>query len=121
MLQVICIIKLILFLYFFFISFHVLYRRDQGFSYMNHRDLDHQLNHREQLHHKHSLTQDPSKSPESPSLDGAICDGSLFLCYILPPLLHLSAFIHTIWLLRLTDNEHLQTLFEKVRRVLSPF
>lgn len=65
-------------------------------------------NHQE--HHKQILFESPTDSPE-----GAICEGSLFLCYILPPLLHLSAFIHTIWLLRLTDNEHLQTLFEKVR------
>lgn len=42
------------------------------------------------------------------------CDGSLFLCYILPALLHLCAFLHTIYLLRLAENEHLQTLFEKV-------
>nr|CAH0106163.1 unnamed protein product [Daphnia galeata] len=80
------------------------YRRDKGFSYIKFPDVD-LLS---QNFHQHLGS---NKSPETPE---TVCDGSLFLCYILPPLLHLGAFIQTIYLLRITDNEHLQTLFEKV-------
>ncbi|KAK4018762.1 uncharacterized protein LOC116917802 isoform X1 [Daphnia magna] len=78
------------------------YRRDTGFSYVKSSGIDNLI----QNHHQH-LT----KLKETTE---TVCDGSLFLCYILPPLLHLCAFIQTIYLLRITDNEHLQTLFEKV-------
>lgn len=80
------------------------FRRDTGFSYVKSSGIDNLI----QNHHQH-LT----KLKETTE---TICDGSLFLCYILPPLLHLCAFIQTIYLLRITDNEHLQTLFEKVSK-----
>ncbi|XP_046636007.1 uncharacterized protein LOC124314721 isoform X2 [Daphnia pulicaria] len=78
------------------------YRRDKGFSYIKIPGVDHV---------SQNVYQHLTKSPDTPEV---MCDGSLFLCYILPPLLHLGAFIQTIYLLRITDNEHLQTLFEKV-------
>ncbi|EFX72152.1 hypothetical protein DAPPUDRAFT_111071 [Daphnia pulex] len=76
--------------------------RDKGFSYINIPGVDHV---------SQNVYQHLTKSLDTPEV---VCDGSLFLCYILPPLLHLGAFIQTIYLLRITDNEHLQTLFEKV-------
>ena len=78
-------------------------RRDKGFSYIKYPSIDHLGQ-----AHPHQHLSKPTETTET------ICDGSLFLCYILPPLLHLSAFAQTIYLLRLTENEHLQTLFEKV-------
>lgn len=80
-----------------------IFRRDKGFSYVKNHGVDYLS----QNHHQH-LTSNFKETTET------VCDGSLFLCYVLPPLLHLFAFIQTIYLLRITDNEHLQTLFEKV-------
>lgn len=77
-------------------------RRDQGFSYLKHPGVGQHVT----VHTKRSI-------PLLHDSADTVCDGSLFLCYILPALLHLCAFAHTIYLLRLTENEHLQTLFEK--------
>ena len=85
--------------------YFVLRRRDKGFSYVKYPNLDHLS----QALQEHGVIQPPETTE-------TVCDGSLFLCYILPPLIHLCAFVQTIYLLRITENEHLQTLFEKVSR-----
>jgi len=72
------------------------YRRDQGFSYIE-VPID-----------QSQLTLIVGNSTETQ------CKGNSILSYILPSLLHLCAFIHTIYLLRIAESEHLQTLFEKV-------
>jgi hypothetical protein len=47
-----------------------------------------------------------------------ICYGNIAFTYIVPSLLHFSAYVYALYLFRINENEQLQSLMERVSMLL---
>lgn len=78
------------------IKYNYLFRRDRGFCY-------------KKMPLKFQITPNISKQ----HLEEIICFGNIVFSYLVPSILHLVAYLYTVYLFRIKENEQLQNLMER--------
>ncbi|XP_026469897.1 uncharacterized protein LOC113373839 [Ctenocephalides felis] len=81
----------------YFIQFATCFRRDRGYC----------------LRNNNSSSDILVKSSQWPN-DERICNASILFSYVIPGLLHFFGYIYSVIIFRISDNEHLQHLIERV-------